>query len=190
MTTIAGIRDKIEGVEFASRTRHASGFGTTLGIVAKSPEIRELIASQATGELCEFLADRIMFLASELPDPRYENPNDVALFAYLFVMSQASTEMAETFAEWTLQAPNLWHARHLGEMIKSRMASTEASETSSPTDIWRTDSSERKYTQHASRSTQHYRFVEIAGRPEPGWSEIPDTPASSPPPDSMTVVMK
>jgi hypothetical protein len=84
----AEVSQLIESPRFAAELNVLSGFQSAMRAVADSDEVEwivELAGGDAT--VAQIVYQRIAALCSADTDPRYENPHDVGLFAYLFALN-------------------------------------------------------------------------------------------------------
>lgn len=108
--------EAIEAPAFSARLNVVSGYAQFVRALGSQPEIRELRSGVSSLEDASELLRRISSLASAPYDPAYENPHDVALAAYLWVLSMSAPVVARLAAETILAQPGWW-ARKLAEKV-------------------------------------------------------------------------
>lgn len=106
----------IESPAFSARLNVVSGYAQFVRALGAQPEIRELRSGLNSVEDASELLHRISSLASAPHDSAYENPHDVALAAYLWVLSMGAPVIARLAAETILAQPSWW-ARKLAEKV-------------------------------------------------------------------------
>jgi hypothetical protein len=106
----------IESPAFSARLNVVSGYAQFVRALGSQPEIRELRSGVNSVEDASELRHRISSLASAPHDPAYENPHDVALAAYLWVLSMCAPDIAQLAAETILAQPSWW-ARKVAEKV-------------------------------------------------------------------------
>lgn len=106
------ILTEIESYEFSAEIAIASDAAHALELLRDHPLVERLIAETEATEAQLRLVRRALALCEREPDPRYENPSDAALFAYMFAARSHSTGLARMIARHVHRAPNLWLARN------------------------------------------------------------------------------
>ena len=105
----------IESLEFSTRLNVVSGFAQFLRAIGAQPEVRVLREATSGSDGSELL-HRVSILASTPHDSAFEHPHDVALAAYLWLISEVSPAVAELAAEIVLSHPTWW-ARKVAEKL-------------------------------------------------------------------------
>lgn len=111
----------IESLKFDVHLNALSGYRTFFKAVSEEPSVidlrNELETSFSAGE---DLLGRIYDLAHIYPDARYENPKDVPLAVYLWLLEMTKPSVAELAAHYVRQAPQCWYADQLAYRILNR----------------------------------------------------------------------
>ena len=115
--TKEGLYAGFEGHEFAARINIVSGSRQFLLALNSQPAMLELFDAAKDERVAIETMARVLRLARQSIDLRYENPFDVAMSAYLLVLQQTQPELARIAAEVVLASPNCWWARKTAQMI-------------------------------------------------------------------------
>jgi len=99
---------KIESHEFAADLSLASDYKIYLRILKEHKAVQDLLKAFGYNKNKSKLIQRIIELSELVIDNRYENPWDVALSAYLWVLSQKDMKLAQVAAEVAAKVPNCW----------------------------------------------------------------------------------
>src|SRR5262249_40792507 len=89
----------VEGPPLSAHLNVASGFPQFLRALESRPEVQALLKHLRTREDTVDLLLRVLDLVSAPSDPQYEHPHDVALAAYLWVLSVSDPSSAKVAAE-------------------------------------------------------------------------------------------
>lgn len=108
----------IESPEFSANVNVVSGYKQFLRAIEGSKDIQEL-RKQISGpdDLVELLC-RAFFLMNLPCDEAHENPYDVAVATYLFVLSQVDLEAAKSLAAQVRWRSGFWWARKFAEKLE------------------------------------------------------------------------
>lgn len=124
MNMINYIYKDIESLEFDVRMNVVSGCENLKKIVSKSPEYKKLyedinIPGTQGVLLISDIQVRIMQLCEIESEQQYENPNDMAIFTYLYAISECDYKVdLGYFLEHVFQTLNLFWARKLALELK------------------------------------------------------------------------
>jgi hypothetical protein len=109
---------EIETYEFAARLNIASSFKVFWRAASQEESIKELIKQLAD---CPgkswWVFKRAIELSQKEIDSEYENPWDTALAVYLWVLSMINLEMAQSTAEFVIQAENGWWSTKFAQSL-------------------------------------------------------------------------
>lgn len=131
---ILEICQQIESPLFAGRVNLVGGFRAFLDALSQEQGVQKLLGTPLNRRTAEELLRRVLQLIGQRIDPRYENPFDAALSAYLWVLNATYPDLALIGTELILAAPNCWWANKLamqilaGRTIKSEDVSCFLSE--------------------------------------------------------------
>lgn len=102
---------EIEHARTAARVNVASGLRGFLQTLRSVEAVRSL-ASLARNDrgIAAAVLTRLIELAQRRIDPRYENPHDVGIAAYLLVLSTAAPDLIAIAADAVSEAENCWWA--------------------------------------------------------------------------------
>ena len=106
----------IESPAFFARLNVVSGYAQFVRALGAQPEVRELRDGVNSSEDASELLHRISWLASPPDDPAYENPHDVALAVYLWVLNANAPLVGRVAADTILAKPGWW-ARKVAEKV-------------------------------------------------------------------------
>lgn len=101
-----------ESSKMAAQLNHAQGLDSFLRLIWRSSEIQEahsLVASDADAAVA--LVDRLARLSSFDVDPRHENPYDVPMAIYLWLLLDTAPSLVSTASIVAQRAQNLWWTR-------------------------------------------------------------------------------
>lgn len=132
--TIAELFNAIESHKMAAEVNIASSRRLANEIVRSHPIVRELADKMKKPRVTERIFLRLLGLTSQATDPRYENPSDIALLAYLLLLSWRDRQLALIAGSAVCQMPNLWWASKMAtDILERRSEQNEmAGETSTP----------------------------------------------------------
>lgn len=119
----------IEHPRLSAQVNVASGYHQFIRALAELPEVRQLQAHSRTMDdgLAIFL--RIVALVVGPTDPAYENPHDVALAAYLWVLHVTLPQLAEVAAQLVASCSGCWWSRKLAADLRPAAADRPMPET-------------------------------------------------------------
>src|SRR5438876_11852665 len=110
---------EFESPGFSARVNVVSGYNQFLRAIASQPEVSGLLEGlQSSDSLIELLI-HVLELAARATDEGYENPNDVALATYLWVLSMSDPAATQFAAEEVRQCRRCWWARKLADRLRS-----------------------------------------------------------------------
>jgi hypothetical protein len=125
--------DRIESQKFSVEINVVSGFTQFIRAIGYSKPVRELMEAIRTPEDGEELLLRTAMLALSDTDPKYENPNDVAVGAYLWVLAVANPSSVNLAAEVVLDCQGFWWARQMAaRLLAQRAPKNEATVVAKP----------------------------------------------------------
>lgn len=111
--------EPIESHRFSAVLNVAGDLKTFVRGINAMPEIsaaKRLTGSEGNRRS---IFDRLIDLAERPIDPACENPWDMALAAYLFLLSTADGDLASKAADVVLGCSNCWWSRKLAEWVNS-----------------------------------------------------------------------
>ena len=119
--------EAIESPRSAARLNLASGSEHFLRLLSLDPNVRELLSNARTRSQAEEVLQRLLQLAQNCVDRRYENPFDAAMAAYLLVLQSTYPNLSRIAAEAVLAtARNCWWGERLAkEVLKQETARQE-----------------------------------------------------------------
>jgi len=123
--TLAEAITSIESNEFAARVGVASDWNNLVAALENADAVVDVLRDPSNARR---IAERVVDLASREVDPRYENPLDFALTAYIVVLSRLDRSLAELAAAVVLRIPQLWWASKVARqtLLEAKTASTAA----------------------------------------------------------------
>ena len=132
--SIAKLCDVIESHEMAAEVNVASDLRTVIEIVRMNPIVRELGEQLKKPGVAGRFLSRIFTLREQATDVRYENPNDTALFIYMWLLQRYNRFLALMASATICRVPNLWWAAKFAtELIEQRLGqNVMAGEVSKP----------------------------------------------------------
>jgi hypothetical protein len=114
----ASLFAKIESPEFDAHVNVASTQRVFLAALKTSPAYRDLLQYlQRNPEASQEIFLRVRDLVALQFDPRYANPNDAAIAAYLWALAQTQPELGRMTAEVVLNARQTWWARTVALVV-------------------------------------------------------------------------
>ena len=116
--SLSKLLERIESRWFSAYINAASG----LSVVRMEFESNELLekltnALQHSPQNKRLVFQRLLELLPQNDEPEYAHPHDVALAAYLEVLSRVDAGLKGKAIEQILQTPQLWWARRLAHYI-------------------------------------------------------------------------
>jgi len=121
--TTAQLLDHVESHDFAASINVASSSRSAIDALLASPTLLELRDALGKPDTAYEVLTRVFELTRRSVDVRYENPNDIALFAYVFTLNEQYPALALIAAAAICQVPNLWWAATFAsEIIDNRTA--------------------------------------------------------------------
>lgn len=122
----------IEGPRFRLETNVASDLRTFQRAVTNHPAVVEMMRHLGSLEAREQLFDRILALSRLAPDPRYENPADTPLSAYLLIMKATDPALAAVAAQAVAAASQCWWAAMIaGHILSKKDTKSSSGDTAS-----------------------------------------------------------
>jgi hypothetical protein len=121
---------QVEGTAFAVHVGVASGF-KQFGRLLRSQKAVDALAQAARSDadIARIVLGRLVRLSRLRIDPRYENPNDVAIAAYLVVLASASSQLYRIAVDEVLSSTNLWWAAQIARVSIEEARQVSAAET-------------------------------------------------------------
>ena len=111
----------IESRQFSAELNVVSSTEAFYRVLSRNPVVvRVLDELRASGELLEELAGRVLDLCAVSTDPRYENPYDAALAAYLWLAHYSSEGLTRSLATTVDGTSRTWYAKKLAFRILSQ----------------------------------------------------------------------
>jgi len=111
--TVDDAMSEIESHEFAGRVNAASDMGTFLRIAEGEEAVSSIVQELDSESTQARVFRRILELSKTTVDIRYENPGDVALTIYLWLMSRQNHQLAILVAPIVSEAPQCWWAARM-----------------------------------------------------------------------------
>jgi hypothetical protein len=121
-----GLFDTIESPRFSAAVNVVSSYKAFLKALANAPELRQLHEEMRHWESIGAVFSRLVEVSEREIDPGRENPWDVALAAYLWLLWLVEKELAEIGASIVLSTPNCWWAGQLAQAIDAPRSSSGA----------------------------------------------------------------
>jgi hypothetical protein len=110
--------EHIETLEFSLDLSVLSGFKSVLLTLEHDETVQQLVGElQHSSENTQLVFQRILDVLSRYNQPEYVQFSDEALIAYLYVLNQVDSNLAQQAAERIRQTPGLWWARRLAKHI-------------------------------------------------------------------------
>jgi hypothetical protein len=109
----------LEKPNFSARLNVVSGLRSFVRALALQAEVRELSEKLQSPDAQREVFEHLMELASEPVATDEENPNDVALAAYTWLLNAKNQALARLAAVRIKQCPQYWWARKLAEHVES-----------------------------------------------------------------------
>jgi hypothetical protein len=118
---------QIESDDFAVTLDLASGFRVFWEIARQQESVIALWEALALPNHRLALLERVEYLAFQTPDIQYQNPSDIALAVYLWLLTHKDSELAKKAAGLILQAPQCsWAGQAAHFFLKNNRALSEA----------------------------------------------------------------
>jgi hypothetical protein len=110
--------ERVESAEFAAQLGVASTLGTFIRGLLLQAEVRELRAA-ISGHPAhqQLLLARVDSLAGRETDVRYENPWDIALATYVWVLMETDQVLGRLAGAAISEGRNLWWARYIVDLL-------------------------------------------------------------------------
>lgn len=115
--SIARFCEAIESHEMAARLNVASNLRVAVEFIRTHPIVRKLAKELKNPGVAEHILRRVFELTDQAIDVRYENPNDVALMIYTWVLYRYDPLLASMASAAISQVPNLWWASKVATQI-------------------------------------------------------------------------
>lgn len=130
--TIVEAMKEIESVELNVRVNIASSLENFMSILRDEAAVRELFELLDSRENVTKIYSRVIELSKGSVDIRYENPRDVAITIYLWLISIQNKELAKMASEVVSNVKQCWWASKMSYLLlRETMSRNEASSTSS-----------------------------------------------------------
>jgi hypothetical protein len=109
----------IESPEFSATLNLASDFATFVGILGSEKAVCDLgdLMRDEAGRLA--VCQRTLALAADEGQEGYEHPWDSALAAYLWLLADKDSQLANLAATRIAESPRCWWARKMSEVVRS-----------------------------------------------------------------------
>lgn len=131
MTIVEAIKE-IESVELNARVNIASSFENFMSILRDEAAVRELFELMDSRDNVAKIYSRVIELSKGSVDIRYENPRDVAITIYLWLISIQNKELAKMASEVVSNVKQCWWASKMSySLLREKMSRNEANSTSS-----------------------------------------------------------
>lgn len=115
------LRDLIPLIEaplFATQLNLASGSKAFYRNLRDHPLIQDLCKQLGNRDVAEALVGHLHDISVRPIDPRYENPLDAAMAAYLAALEDTHFEFAVAAASWVSKAKNCWWAAEASARLR------------------------------------------------------------------------
>jgi hypothetical protein len=109
--------EAIESPALSAQVNVVSGYNQFVRALVSLPEVRSLLDEVKLHDGAKELLARVLTLLRAPYDPAYENPHDMALAAYLWVLNAADPEKAQEAGKHVLGCPGCWWAAKLAENL-------------------------------------------------------------------------
>ncbi|MGH9384663.1 MAG: hypothetical protein ACRD2N_10295 [Vicinamibacterales bacterium] len=111
--------DAIESGKTAAELNVLSGAGPFLRALQSLPGVRSLAASSRSNPAVALqVLRRLEQLSKKQIDRRFENPNDVAIAAYILILSSADRDIKRAALAASATAENCWWATRVAEGVR------------------------------------------------------------------------
>jgi hypothetical protein len=107
----------IESPTFSAQVNVASGYNQFLRGLTSATEVRELLAEVKAEDDVQQVFTRLQEILGNPQDPAYENPYDIAVVAYLWVLRMTNPRLAHDAAERVLAQAGFWWGRKFAEKL-------------------------------------------------------------------------
>lgn len=115
------LMERIESHELATMVNAASNFRVAMDIALNQHEVGELFSAMtASPRDANEVINHAIELTQELPDFRYENPYDVALMIYAWLLYSYKADYGFVMASAIHHGCNLWWAHKQASLILER----------------------------------------------------------------------
>lgn len=104
---------------FAARLNLASDLKTFLRAAKREESVLVLLDEMTSPDKRALVLSRVMQISQSRVDRRYENPGDVALAIYVWIMTFADLDFAKVAAQATEQVSKCWWARQIADQLLS-----------------------------------------------------------------------
>jgi hypothetical protein len=119
--------DRLEAPDVSAAANLASRYDQFLAVICSLTETRELLSRLSDPQCAVDTLVRVYDLTSRKVDEAYENPWDVALATYVWVLAQKWPTLGWLAAKRVMRCPNCWWAHRVAETVrKPEPANTSA----------------------------------------------------------------
>jgi len=126
--TLADAFASIESTETAARAALGSTLSVVLGECTKDPVAQRLLRIVTRRIISRRIAERALHLLERQPDPRFENPYDVALLLYSWLLVKSNNEvLAKSVFAAVAAGRNLWWSARYARLVLSGRLQESAS---------------------------------------------------------------
>jgi hypothetical protein len=122
----------IECANLSAQVNVVSGYNQFVRALVAQPEVQMLLGAVRSQEDAAELLLRVLNTLRVPHDPAYENPHDVALAAYLWVLSKTDPKLAHEAASQVLACPGCWWAHKLAENLLAATTAEPDSRSEQP----------------------------------------------------------
>lgn len=113
--------EQIESLEFSVAANYSQGIKDFVYNVTHEKVFDEMLAGSAGRIIVgQDICERAISLASTSVDPRYENPHDAAIAAYLIALSMLNYDFAQLVAYYAYEIQNVWWAKKIATQITEK----------------------------------------------------------------------
>lgn len=108
---------RIERHSFSAAVNVVSGYRSFLRALDAQPEVARLQAETARADGCTVLFLRLASLLATTVEHERENPFDVAIAVYLWILTNASSPLAVAAAALVRRRPGFWWAVKIADQV-------------------------------------------------------------------------
>ena len=114
MNLIEKIVQDIESIDFAARLNVVSSSRSFFDSIVEEPEVISLQQSmKESDEVCNIVLRRIELLSKLEINQLYENPNDIPLAVFLWLLLSVKSKYSSMAVSLVSKTPKCWYARKL-----------------------------------------------------------------------------
>lgn len=115
--TFKKIMKEIESHNFAAYLNVVGNFENFINTIKKLELVWMLLEELNSEKKVQKLAKRVLDISGQKIDPKYENPKDIALSIYIWLISLKDLELAKMIAKTAIQIPQSWWTKRMSYKI-------------------------------------------------------------------------